>query len=162
MYIGEHTTTLDEKGRLNVPKEFRMLMDAQHHKVWVATRGFNNFIQLYEKSIWDNQFLPKLPPSDPMNPNNQKVRRFFLGSASFVERDSAGRLTLPATLRGWAGLDGESREAVLVGMETHLELWSRDHWNQFHVDEAANIEAMALAYSADRSQAHAPTQGAEQ
>ena len=161
MYIGEHTTTLDEKGRLNVPKEFRDLMKSQHHRVWVVTRGFNNFIQFYEKSVWDNTFLPKLPPSDPMNSNNQKVRRFFLGSASFIETDSAGRLTLPSTLREWAGI-GETREAVLVGMETHLELWSRDHWKQFHADEALNIEAMALAFSAERTQVIAPTQGAEQ
>jgi len=161
MYIGEHTTILDEKGRLNVPKDFRCLMDGHHHKTWVATRGFNRFIQLYHKSAWDNDFLPQLPPSDPMNPDTQKIRRFFLGSASFIDRDSAGRLSIPATLREWAKLKDDSRDAVLVGMETHLELWSREHWNQFHADEAGNIEALALAFAAERRQIGATTQGAE-
>jgi len=159
MYIGEHTTILDEKGRLNVPKDFRTLMAALRHNTWVATRGFNHFIQLYEKNVWDNQFLPMLPESDPMNPGTQKIRRFFLGSASFIDRDSAGRLSLPATLRTWAKLD-ESRDAVLVGMETHLELWSREHWDTFHAEEAGNIEDLASDYAKQR-QAAVTTQGAE-
>lgn len=48
--------------------------------------------------------------------------RFVLGSAVEVNWDAAGRLLIPTELRTLAGL---SREAALVGVGTHFELWDR-------------------------------------
>ncbi len=47
-------------------------------------------------------------------------QRIFLGSASDVEMDSAGRILIAPELRKAAGL---SREVMLLGMGSHFEIW---------------------------------------
>ena len=47
-------------------------------------------------------------------------QRIFLGSASDVEMDSAGRILISPELRKAAGL---SRDVMLLGMGSHFEVW---------------------------------------
>jgi MraZ protein len=67
-------------------------------------------------------------------------RRLFLGSVAKVKLDRQGRLAVPAHLREYAGID---REAVLLGVEDHLELWSKEVWRDFQKRQAADYKAMA-------------------
>jgi MraZ protein len=47
-------------------------------------------------------------------------QRIFLGSASDVDMDSAGRILIAPELRDAAAL---SREVMLLGMGSHFEIW---------------------------------------
>jgi MraZ protein len=47
-------------------------------------------------------------------------QRIFLGNASDVEMDSAGRILIAPELRAAAGL---SRDVMLLGMGSHFEIW---------------------------------------
>ena len=47
-------------------------------------------------------------------------QRIFLGSASDVEMDSAGRILISPELRSAAAL---SRDVMLLGMGSHFEIW---------------------------------------
>lgn len=47
-------------------------------------------------------------------------QRIFLGSASDVEMDSAGRILISPELRKAAGL---TRDVMLLGMGSHFEIW---------------------------------------
>ena len=49
-------------------------------------------------------------------------KRIFLGNAMDVEMDSAGRVLISPELREAVGL---SREAILLGMGEHFELWDK-------------------------------------
>ncbi|EEO30631.1 protein MraZ [Oxalobacter formigenes OXCC13] len=47
-------------------------------------------------------------------------QRIFLGSASDVEIDSAGRILISPELRQAVGL---TRDVMLLGMGSHFEIW---------------------------------------
>jgi MraZ protein len=47
-------------------------------------------------------------------------RRIFLGNATELDLDSAGRILVSPELRSAAGIQ---REVILLGMGSHLELW---------------------------------------
>jgi MraZ protein len=47
-------------------------------------------------------------------------RRIFLGNATELDLDSAGRILVSPELRSAAGIQ---REIILLGMGSHLELW---------------------------------------
>jgi MraZ protein len=47
-------------------------------------------------------------------------QRIFLGNASDVEMDGAGRILISPELRVAAGM---SREVMLLGMGSHFEVW---------------------------------------
>ncbi len=49
-------------------------------------------------------------------------KRVFLGSAMDVEMDSTGRILISPELRQAAEI---TRDAMLVGMGSHLELWDK-------------------------------------
>jgi MraZ protein len=47
-------------------------------------------------------------------------RRIFLGNATELDLDGAGRILVSPELRSAAGIQ---REVILLGMGSHLELW---------------------------------------
>jgi MraZ protein len=47
-------------------------------------------------------------------------QRIFLGNASDVDMDGAGRILVTPELRNAVGL---SRDVMLLGMGTHFEIW---------------------------------------
>jgi MraZ protein len=63
--------------------------------------------------------------------------RMFFSSASDEMPDKQGRITVPAPLRSYAGLD---RECVVIGANTRLEIWDAQAWAAY---EAAQEQAFA-------------------
>ena len=55
----------------------------------------------------------------------RQFTRFFLAGAACVEVDKQGRILLPAVLREFADI---TRDAVLVGVGSRVEIWSKDRW----------------------------------
>ncbi len=60
--------------------------------------------------------------------------------------DKQGRILLPAVLRDFAKIE---KDAVLVGVGSRIEIWSRDVWNQSNtyddMDEIAeNMEGLGI------------------
>ena len=51
--------------------------------------------------------------------------RFFAGGSFDSELDAAGRVTLNPALMGHGGIQ---KEAVVVGVIDHLQVWDRDKW----------------------------------
>ncbi len=58
-------------------------------------------------------------------------QRFLFGTAFEVDLDRQGRLVVPAVLRDFAALEGET---VVVGSRDHLELWSLARWSAYSAE----------------------------
>ena len=72
---------------------------------------------------------------EPTTKAARDYRRIFFASAFDEEPDRTGRVTVPAPLRAYAGLD---RDCVVIGANTHLEIWDPAAWAAY---EAANEQA---------------------
>lgn len=118
VYQGTSLLVLDAKGRLSVPARHREALRAESEGGVVVTRHPDGCLVIYPTPVWEEkcEALRRLPHSA------RALVRFVLGSAVEVNWDAAGRLLIPADLRTLAGL---SREAALVGVGTHFELWDR-------------------------------------
>ena len=68
------------------------------------------------------------------------ARAFFSG-AQEVRPDKQGRVALPQNLRDYAGL---TREVVVAGVFSRIEIWDRDRWL-----ELDRVGAQALTDSDD-------------
>jgi MraZ protein len=122
MYYGEFSSTLDEKGRITVPRPFRVTMEAHDHAVWYMTRGFDRCVSIYNQEEW-NKLRGQLSQHGSMHTRALDFRRMLFGSVAVVKPDGQGRMTVAPHLREYAGLE---KEAVLLGVEDHLELWNRE------------------------------------
>ena len=139
MYYGESQTSVDDKGRMNIPAQFRSVMEVNDHDTWFMTRGFDGSIFLFHKEKWQ-ELLKQGEGASTLDPRMLDFRRLFLGSVAKVKRDGQGRISVPVHLREHAGID---REAVLLGVEDHLEVWSRTSWKAFQDAQAAEYKRMA-------------------
>ena len=54
--------------------------------------------------------------------------RIFLSGASDEIPDKQGRVTIPPTLRSYAGL---GKELVVIGVGSRAEIWDATAWNQY-------------------------------
>jgi MraZ protein len=123
VFLGTHTPKLDEKGRLILPAKFREPLTTG----LVMTKGQERCVV-----IWPNEQFDEYAESlRQRSQNNEKVRaytRVFFSSAFDDSADKQGRITIPAPLREWAGLD---RELVVVGADTRIEVWATEAWSQY-------------------------------
>ncbi|MGL5433824.1 MAG: division/cell wall cluster transcriptional repressor MraZ [Lachnospiraceae bacterium] len=141
MFMGEYNHTVDAKGRLIVPSKFREQLGDE----FVVTKGLDGCLFVYENTEWKilEEKLHSLPLT---NANARKFSRFFLAGATTCEVDKQGRILLPAVLRDFAEI---TKEAVLVGVGSRIEIWSRESWNESNTYDdmeeiAENMEGLGL------------------
>jgi MraZ protein len=66
--------------------------------------------------------------------------RLFYAQAERVDLDGQGRIRIPPALVELAGLD---KEAVMLGVQDHVELWDRKKWEAYLADKSARFDEIA-------------------
>jgi MraZ protein len=134
MFLGRFGHNLDAKGRLAIPAKFRSaLADGL-----VVTRGIDRCLSVYPLAAWQG-LAGKVSALSISDPDARLLKRMVFGEAVDEAMDAQGRIVLPPELRRYAGIE---REAVVVGMNTHLELWDPGRWDKLTAtveDEGASI-----------------------
>ena len=123
MFIGEYSHSLDDKGRLSVPKKFRNALA----KGAFVTRGLDNCLFLYTKVEWA-KLAEKLDNLPFAQANTRAFARLMLAGAMDVEVDKQGRIILPEYLRSYATL---KKDVVVAGLYNRLELWDAGKWSEY-------------------------------
>jgi len=122
MFMGEYNHTIDAKGRLIIPAEFRKLLGVE----FVLTKGLDGCLYIYPMDEWE-AFEEKLRALPLTNKNARTFSRFFVAGAVSCELDKQGRILVPQTLREFAGLD---KDVVVMGNLNHIEVWSKEKWSE--------------------------------
>ena len=132
MFLGTHFPRLDEKGRLFLPAKFR---DELAEGV-VITKGQERCLYVFPMAEFRRvtEAMSKAPVTQK---TVRDYSRVFFASASDEVPDKQGRITVPPSLREYAGL---TRDCVVIGANTRVEVWDSAAWE---------------AYLADREQAFA-------
>jgi len=68
--------------------------------------------------------------------------RLFYARAQQVEVDRQGRIRVPTEL---AELTRLGREAMLLGVQDHLELWATDRWRTYLLEKQQHYDEIAEA-----------------
>lgn len=133
MFIGEYSHTIDAKGRLIVPKDFRSKLGNE----FVVTAGLDGCLSVYTKSEW-KIFEEKLHALPISSKSARKFSRFFLSNACSCELDKQGRILLPQNLRELASL---TKDVVFAGVGGRVEIWNKAAWQEIstfdNMDEIA-------------------------
>ncbi len=139
MYYGESLIRLDDKGRIMVPRRIRETMDVLGHAIWYMTRGYDGCITLFHRDEW-KKIEKQMSRYSAMDTRILDFRRFLFGGMVEVKPDGQGRIPVPVHLREYAGI---GKEAVLVGVDEHLELWSKESWQGFIKQIQPDFKKMA-------------------
>ena len=141
MFMGEYNHTIDAKGRVIVPSKFRETLGDE----FVVTKGLDGCLFVYDNNEWA-AFEEKLKSLPITNKDARQFVRFFLAGAASVEVDKQGRILIPTNLRSHAGL---LKDAVLVGVASKIEIWSKERWDSNNYDDmdeiAEKLEELGLS-----------------
>lgn len=136
-YIGQYAHGIDDKNRLFLPARFRDQRDDPH---FIMTQGLESCLFLFPSDAWDAlaQKLETLPLSNKIE--ERAFKRTLLAAASEVEADSQGRILVPQILKDYAGI---RKDAVILGMLDHVEIWAKERWEKYHTGARATFEKAA-------------------
>ncbi len=130
MFRGRYEHAIDTKGRTSFPARFREVLSAQGDSRLIVTTGLESCLVTYPMSEWlaFEERLSSLPQFDP---TVAMLRRIYVSGAIECELDKLGRVLIPSGLRQHAGL---KRDLLWAGMGRHIELWSKDLFEQMRTE----------------------------
>ncbi len=133
--MGEHSHTIDAKGRLILPAKFREELGP----VFVVTRGLEGCLSVYTMEAW-TQFAQAMQKYTTAKGNVRAFKRFVFGSAAEVELDKQGRILIPGNLRDYAKLE---KDVVVLGTGDKVEIWSRSVYDEYVSKTVPEMEDIA-------------------
>jgi MraZ protein len=121
VFTGEYRHTIDAKGRLAVPARFRSELAGEAH----VCRWIDGCLAIFPHAAWEELALRIGALSRVGDARARELTRSVFATAFPVELDGQGRVLVPAHLREMIGLESE---AVVVGLNDHVELWAPERW----------------------------------
>lgn len=127
---GQHDHTIDDKGRVSIPAEFRALLGLEDGSEVVVTRHLRErCLRVYPVEAWE---VFKARIGEMAGPVGAALRKVVRGSARRMKVDRLGRISLPTALRTYAQLDGK---CFVMGQGACMEVWDEGEWNRAHAPE---------------------------
>jgi MraZ protein len=123
VFLGTHTPRLDDKGRLILPAKFREQLEAGV----VVTRGQERCLYVFPVAEFE-RLADQLRQAPVTSKQARDYMRVFLSGASDEVLDKQGRITIPANLRTYAGLD---RDCAVIGAGQRVEVWAAPAWDAY-------------------------------
>lgn len=124
MLLGTFLPKLDDKGRVILPAKFR----DQLASGVVVTRGQERCLYVFSQRAFE-ELHEKIRQAPVTSKQARDFLRLFLSGANEERPDGQNRITIPATLREYAGL---SRELTVVGVGDRVEIWDTQTWNDYY------------------------------
>ena len=120
-----------------MPARWRDVLVATVQGQMVVAKNPDGCLSLYPLPVWE-QFEASVLA---LAVEDEAWRRFFVGSATEVEIDSASRVLIPPELRSWAGLE---REVKFMGVGPNFELWDMARYEAREAEVIARGRPEAL------------------
>jgi MraZ protein len=132
-FTGIHVHTLDDKGRVSVPAQFRRQLTGENLYINV---GLDGCLVLYPPEKWE-----KVKSELSRLSRSSSGQRYFLRMSARhlkpVNVDSQGRISIPSELIAIAGIGAE---VVFLGQFDAIEIWSPDAFEAYSHNERFSYE----------------------
>ena len=127
-FRGHFSHSLDPKGRVSLPSEFRRVLDETGSKGIVLTNYISDgsrCLEGFTTKSWQ-LFEQKLREKSRFSAKLQKLENFYLSRASECMIDSSGRVSIPQYLRNYATIE---RDVTFTSSIHGFRIWDSRVWN---------------------------------
>ena len=125
MFRGRYLHTIDAKGRVSLPAEFRTELQRRSDRPPVLTNMLD-CLALFSRDEWD-AYEDRLASVDAFRVEGHEMQRFMISGATECAPDSQGRILIPQYLREHALLD---KDVTIAGVGARIEIWDRTRFAQ--------------------------------
>ena len=135
MFFGSFAHTLDDKGRLMVPRKMREELGSKAY----IMKGFDGSLSLYNEV----RYQKLVDEFARLSFNQQKVRdylRIQFASTYEMDVDKLGRVQIPTALLTKFNI---SREVLVLGIGDHIEVWDKAKYEEYENNIRDEFENLA-------------------
>ena len=122
MFFGEFDHSLDAKGRVILPAEFRDRLE----EGGFITKVLDGCLAIYTTEEFQEVAAGMQEKARRGQMERNVVRSFAAGTRS-IKPDKQGRVAIPANLRDFAGLE---RDVKVTGSINRIEIWDAQRWTE--------------------------------
>lgn len=135
MFFGTYEHSIDEKGRLVIPRKMR---EESGVRLFIM-KGFDGALSLYKESEFER--LTREFDSLPFSKReNRAYLRVQLASACELDIDKMGRVQIPTNLLNKYQV---GKDVVVIGCGDHMEVWDRKTFAEYEKQATENFENLA-------------------
>lgn len=135
MFYGNYEHTLDDKGRLVIPRKLR---EEAGQKIYIMM-GYDGALSIYKEDAF--QEMIKKAETLPFNKRaNRDYLRAVLSSACDLDVDKLGRVQIPTQLLNKYHI---GKEVVVIGAGDHMEVWNKETYENYEKNLQENFEEIA-------------------
>ena len=131
MFLGEHSHSLDVKGRIILPARFREQLNVAY-----ITSETDGCLAIWPPEEFQER-AREMKDRSRGSTEDRNVARFFFAGAQESSPDKQGRIALPQHLREFAHLE---KDVVINGAFDHVEIWDAAVWRE---KKASGEQALA-------------------
>ncbi len=127
-FRGNFSHSVDEKGRVSLPAEFRKILNQNRESSIVLTNYISDgarCLEGFSVKAWE-LFETKLREKSRFSSKLQKLENFYLSRAAECPVDGSGRILIPSHLRSYAGLE---KDVTFTSSIYGFRLWDTRVWN---------------------------------
>ena len=128
-FVGEYRHSLDAKNRLFIPAKFRELLGEN----FAISRTNEKCLLLFSEEGW-MQYTDALLNGVPAD--TKRIARKVFSKTNYATPDAQGRVIIPEL----------KKNAVIVGVGNHAEIWSEDNWDK--LEDELSDDALEATFSA--------------
>ncbi len=132
MLLGTFVPKLDEKGRIILPAKF----NDDFSSGVVMARGQEHAIYVYSQREFEGLVERMQQQAPALGKKGRDYLRLFLSGATQELPDKQHRVTIPAMLREYAGLD---RDLTVIGAGSRAEIWDTAAWNEYYASAESDF-----------------------
>lgn len=124
-FSGRTHRSLDPKGRLMLPPEFRDTVFGRAAEGVLVLTTYDDCVVAYPLPDWE-ELAEKFNKLKVTSRKIRDFRRLVIGGAEQVQLDKQGRIRIPQAHREYAGLN---KDMVLVGQNRTFEIWDQGRFD---------------------------------
>lgn len=133
---GTFERNIDDKLRLAIPPSLKHGFGISQSGGLYVAPGNDGCLSIYSEEGFE-RFANRLRSLSIGQPNVRKYLRLLYSQSEQVNLDKQGRIRLPDRLMKLAALE---REAVLLGVNDHAEIWDKKRWESFLTDSSSEFD----------------------
>jgi MraZ protein len=133
MFLGTYEHSLDIKGRVILPAKFREQLEAGAF----LAKQLDGCLALYDAEEFEKVATDMQEKARRGAVERNAVRSFAAG-ATEATPDKQGRISIPAHLRAFAGLE---RDVVVTGALSRIEIWDAGRWHDIDAEAERALTA---------------------
>lgn len=139
MFIGQHTYSIDSKGRISIPAKLRKQIPPEANDTIVMTRGLSKCIALYPLDEW-KRIEENLLKLNEFQPDEVRFIRMFTQYATEDVMDSQSRILIPPLLIEYAQIE---KEVLIIGALKTIEVWNPKLYDDYQKQSQLTYEEIA-------------------